>query len=248
MKTIAHILSALVLVVTVANTPAHTMNNDSMMMNPTHHFMYISPGFSWIGFGDLNNYLALQNYSRFPAQAWTLAVGNYKDWDRFIMEHHIMVRIWGDNPNGGLRTSLGMGEIFGDAGFNVLAPSMPVDLYPYLGFGAGINWMNFRSNTKTLPDAIDNTPPDNVMVMQATPLFDIGLGSNYLLASKDSTMGFAFGLRIGYLVDLYSGKKWNMGGTTVTDLPSIMQNGAYIRLVLGGWGKHHHHHMEEQGK
>lgn len=248
MKTTAHILTALVLLVSFASTPAHTMDNDSMMMmKPTHHFRYISPGFSLIGFGDLNNYLGSLGYSRFPAQAWTLTLGSYKDWDRFIMEHHIMARIWGDNLNAGLRTSLGMGEIVADAGFNVLPPAMPVDLYPYLGLGVGLNCMNFRSNTKALPDLLTSTEP-NSMVWQATPLFDIGLGSNYLLASKDGTMGFSFGLRAGYLVDLYSGKKWYSGGTTVTGLPSIMQNGAYIRLVLGGWGKHPHHHMEAQEK
>jgi hypothetical protein len=249
MKAVAHMLTVVVLLVAFTSAPAHTMDNDSMMMKmkPTHEFGYISPGMSWINFGNLNGYLESLGYTHFQEQAWTLSLGRYRDWGRFVMESHILVRIMGDNLDSTLRSSLGFGEIVGDAGFNVLPPAMPLDLYPYLGLGVGGAVMNFRSNTKTLPELLVSTEP-NSMLWQVTPLFDLGIGSNYMLGSKDGSMGFAFGLRIGYLFDLYVNKKWYSNMITVSGLPSITQNGAYIRLTLGGWGKHHHMMMEGHEK
>jgi hypothetical protein len=249
MKKLLHIFTAVVLLVSFSNTSSHTMDGDSlkMMMKPTHEFGYISPGMSWINSGNLNGYLMSLGYSRFQEQAWTLSLGKYRDWNRLVMEHHILARILGDNLNGTLRSSLGYGEIIFDGGFNVLPPEMSLDLYPYLGIGAGLAWMNFRNNTKTLPQLLLSTEP-NSFLMQATPLFDLGIGSNYLLGHKDGTMGLAIGLRIGYLVDLNAGKRWYSDMTAVSGLPSIMQNGAYIRLILGGWGKHHHMMMEGHEK
>jgi hypothetical protein len=228
MKTILHLLAAAVLLISITSAPAHTMGDDSTMMKmmkPTHEFGYISPGMSWINFGSLNNYLVSlpPGYSHFQEQAWTLALGNYKDWDRFVMESHILARIMGDNLNGNLRTSMGFVEIVGDAGFNVLPPAMPVDLYPYLGLGGGLACMNFRNNLTTLPALLLSTEP-NAMLWQATPLFDIGIGSNYLLGNKDGTMGFAFGLRIGYLVDLHLNKRWYSGQIGISGLPSIINS------------------------
>jgi hypothetical protein len=252
MKTMLHVLTAAVLLVSFTSASAHSMDNDSMMMKmmkPTHEFGYISPGFSWINFGDFNNSLISLRLSPFPEQAWTLTLGKYKDWNRFIMESHITIRMWGDNIDSTRRSFLGAGDIIMNAGFNVLPPAMPLDLYPYLGLGAGLNCLTIRSDTKTLSDLLASTEP-NSMLWQATPLLDLGIGSNFLLGSKDGSMGFAVGLRIGYLVDLYMNKKWNSDMTTVSGLPSITQNGAYLRLTLGGWGKHHHHHdmMEEHEK
>jgi hypothetical protein len=249
MKTLLHMLTAIVLLVSFASVSAHTMDNDSMMMKmkPTHEFGYISTGMSWINSGNLNGYLVSLGYSRFQEQAWTLSLGKYRDWDRFVMEHHILARIVGDNLNGTLRSSIGFGEIVFDAGFNVLPPVMSLDLYPYLGIGAGLAYLNFRSNTKTLPALLNSTEP-NSFLMQATPLVDVGIGSNYLLGNSDESMGFTFGIRIGYLADLYANKKWYSDMTAVSGLPSIMQNGPYIRLTLGGWGKHHHMMMEGHEK
>jgi hypothetical protein len=253
MKALLHMLTAVVLLVSFTNAPAHSMDNDSsgMMMKPTHEFGYISPGMSWINSGNLNGYLMSLGYSRFQEQAWTLSLGKYRDWNRLVMEHHILARILGDNLNstlnGTLRSSLGYGEIIFNGGFNVLPPEMSLDLYPYLGIGAGLAWMNFRNNTKTLPQLLLSTEP-NSFLMQATPLIDLGIGSNYLLCNPDGTKGLAIGLRIGYLVDLNAGKRWYSDMIAVSGLPSIMQNGAYIRLTLGGWGKHHHMMMEGQGK
>lgn len=253
MKTVANILTTIVLLVAFTSAPAHTMDNDSTMMKmmrPTHEFGYISPGFSWISFGTFDNYLKTIGLTSFPQQAWTLSLGKYRDWDRFVMESHIMARLWGDNLSGTLRSSMGMGEIIMAAGFNVLPPVMALDLYPYLGIGAGLNWLNFRTGAKTLPNLLQSTD-SNSMLWQATPLLDLGIGSNYLLCNKDGTMGFDFGLRIGYLVDLYMNKKWYSGQIGISGLPSINENGAYIRLTIGGWGKHHHHHdmmMEENEK
>lgn len=241
MKTFQHAFIVLFLISYVTMTPAHMMGGDTsgMMMKPTHEFSYISPGFSWINLGSFNNFLVSSGFTRFPAQAWTISLGGYKDFRRLVMEGAIMARIWGYNLDGPQRVSLGAGEIVWNSGFNVLPPEWSTSLYPYMGLGIGMNSLYIRAKSKTLLSLLAATEPNSFM-WELTPLLNLGLGSNYLLSAKDGSKGLAIGLRIGYLVNLYMNKKWSSDGINVSDLPSILQNGAYIRLTLGGWGKHHH--------
>jgi hypothetical protein len=216
------------------------------MMKPTHEFRYLSPGSAWLSLGKVNGFLVDQGLSRFPEQAWTITAGGYRDFGRFVMEHTLSIRIWGDNLNGSLRSSLCVGDITWNTGFNALPPEWMVSLYPYLGLGIGMNSMYFRANSRTLSGAsgvLASTEP-NSYTWEVTPLLNLGLGTNWLFANPDKTMGFVLGLRGGYLVDLYYTKRWLSYGVYVSDLPSISETGGYVRLVLGAWGNHKHHHHD----
>ncbi len=213
------------------------------MMKPTHEFGYVSAGSAWLTLGKVNSFLNGQGLSGFPEQAWSLSFGRYKDFRRLVMESDLTLRIWGDNLNAGLRTSLFAGDITWNNGFNVLPPEWVGSLYPYLGLGIGLNNLYFRDNSKTLAELRTTTEP-NSNVWELTPLLNLGLGSNFLFANNDRSKGLVVGLGAGYLVDLYYTKRWMSDGIYISDLPSISQTGPYVRLVLGAWGKHHHHHME----
>jgi hypothetical protein len=154
------------------------------------------------------------------------------------------LRIFGDNLDSANRTSLYMGNISCYGGVNVLPINLPVNLYPYLGFGLGLNMLHIRSNERAVTDILASSEPDPFL-WQVTGLLDLGVGSE--LKHSIKTGGLAIGLRMGYLVDLKKNKKWIAGGTRVTGISSISQNGPYIRLVLGGWEnrkKHEHRTMK----
>ncbi len=211
------------------------------MMRPTHEFGYVGASSAWLSLSGFNTFLNSQGLSSFPEQAWTIAFGGYKDYDRLVMEHTFSIRIWGFNRNGPLRTTLVAADLTGNTGFNTLPPQWPASLYPYVGLGVGMNALYVRDDSKTFSQMLASTEP-NSYSWEFTPLLNLGLGSNYLLLSPDKTMGLALGLRAGFLVDLYYTKRWISDGVYITDIPSISQTGAYVRLIIAGWGKHKHHH------
>jgi hypothetical protein len=246
MNSIKRILLAAIVMAAFTMVQADKMDCDTGMMKimkPTHEFGYVSPGSAWLTLGKVNSLLNSQGLSGFPEQAWTLSFGHYEDFRRLVMESELTLRIWGDNVNAGLRTSLFTGDITWNSGFNVLPPEWAASLYPYLGLGIGLNSLYFRENSRTLAELRVSTEP-NSNAWELTPLLNLGLGSNFLFANNDRSKGLVVGLRAGYLVDLYYTKRWMSDGIYVSDLPSISQTGPYVRLVLGAWGKHHHHHIE----
>ncbi len=226
----------------VAGTDDSSKASSMMNMKPTHEFGYASPGSAWLSLSNVNKFLNNQGLSGFLGQAWTVSLGGYRDWHRVVMEHSLNLRIWGYNLNGALRTSMYLWDATWNTGFNTLPPEWPVSLYPYVGLGVGLNTMFFGSDTKTFATMLATNEPD-AYAWEFTPLFNVGLGSNYLFPSPDSTKGFSVGLRLGFLVDLFYTKRWISDGVYISDLPSISQTGPYIRLTLGGWDKHGHHHM-----
>jgi|GEM_PF-3005124 hypothetical protein len=213
------------------------------MMTPSREFKYVSPGISWNTAGSVNRFLNESGFTGFPDHVWTLSFGREKEFRRLVFDHSLTIRIYGDNLNAGVRTSLYEGDMMGRAGFNVLSPDLFTSLYPYIGFGAGMNALYFRESSKTLGSALATSEP-NVYAWQLTPLFDLGLGSNFQFANKDKTRGLVAGLRVGFLTDLYYTKRWHSSGTVLSDLPAVQQTGPYVKLILGGWGPHkgHHHH------
>jgi hypothetical protein len=228
--------------------PETTCKADSAMMlkrKPTHEFHYISPGYSWIGFQDFNKALNAQGFSAFPEKVWSLTFGGYKDYRRLVMEHFLTLGIWGDNFDNGLRSSLMNAGFVANLGFNVLPPELGVSVYPYIGLGVGTMSLRVKSSTKTFTQLLASAEP-NLNMWQITPLLNFGVGSNYILSKKDAAKGLAVGMRAGYLLDLYNNKKWRSDGMTVTGIPSIMQSGAYVRLIIGGW--HEHKRMKRDEK
>jgi hypothetical protein len=207
-----------------------------MKKAPTNKFGFISPGFAWIDLGSFNSSLAALRLSPFPGQAWTISLGEHTERGRWISEGMATLRIWGDNRDSAYRTSLFIGEIGCHGGVNVLPKDLPINAYPYLGLGLGLNTLRIRGNEKSLSDLLVSSEP-NSFLWQATALLDLGLGSEFKHSDKKG--GCAIGLRIGYLVDLHKNKKWTSDGVRVTGLSSISQNGPYIRLILGGWDDGH---------
>ncbi len=245
MNTVGRILIAFGLVLAAMVPRASAMNGDTAMMKPTHEFRYVSPGYSWADLGKVNAFLNSEGLAGFSDQAWTIALGGYRDYHRFIMESALSARIWGSNLTGSLRVSLFAGDLTWNTGFNVLPPEWSTSVYPYLGLGVGLNDLYFRANSRSLGSLLSSVD-SNFSAWELTPLLNLGIGSNFLLPNKDGTKGLAIGLRVGYLVDLYTSKRWYSDGIYVNNLPSILQSGPYIRLIIGGWGSHHmHHHHDE---
>lgn len=237
-------LSAAILFSAVLFAPSANEKSidSSVNRSPTNEFGFVSPGIIFTDLEDINNSLATLGLSSFPGHAWTLSFGSHTERGRWISEGVTTLRIFGDNLDSANRTSLYMGNISCYSGVNVLPIKLPINLYPYLGLGLGLNMLHIRSNERAMADLLALSEP-NPFLWQVTGLLDLGVGSEIKHLIK--TGGLAIGLRLGYLVDLHKNKKWTADGTRVTGISSISQNGPYIRLVLGGWDSQKKH---EQSK
>jgi hypothetical protein len=228
--------------------PANAMDKGMMHSNPdndstcmtkiSRQYGFISPGGAQISTRRLNEYLATQGVSAFRTTEPTLSLGMHKELQRLIMESNFTMRFWRDRKNADMRTSLFMGDIVWNTGYNVLPTEIPVNLFPYLGLGVGLNSIRFRSDTKTLAQLRASSDP-NVLVSQAAFLLNAGVGSDFILSNKEKTRGMVIGLRAGYLLDPLSKRRdWYSGRTEIEDMPNLKQSGVYGRIILGGWGSH----------
>lgn len=199
-------------------------------------FGYISPGLAWNNLDNINNALAAQGISAFKGMAPTLSLGMNRELGRLVMESSITWRYWFDNLDGATRTSLGAGDLIFNTGFNLFPFSAPLTLVPYLGIGGGLNTIHIRNDSKSLTNLLGSTEPD-AMLWQGTFLVNLGIGSDLLLSKNDMLNGLALGLRVGYLFDPFADNmRWYSNGVYINDIPALNQSGAYIRLILGGWG------------
>lgn len=218
----------------MANVPQssamHNMNSDSACTTMvTRQFVFVSPGVSWINIDKVNNFLMTQGISSFKEMPPMLSIGRSKEIRKLIFESNLTLRYWHDNVNSNLRTSLFVGDMAWNSGINVVPATLPVTFFPYVGIGVGLNSLRIRSDA---------------MVWQAAFLLNAGAGSNIVLTKKDSSRGLVLGIRAGYLFDPFTkNRNWHSSATKIEDLPALNQSGAYIRLIIGGWGHHKKVHV-----
>lgn len=206
--------------------------------SPTRHFGFIAPGVSWIDADKLNDFLATQGISSFKDVAPTLSLGGSKEYRRLIFESNLTMRYWHERVNSNVRTSLFMGDMMWNTGYNLLPPSFMTRVFPYAGIGFGINSIYLRNDTATFAD-MRSSQNTNSMLWKAKFLINAGLGTDLILTKDKSGPGLVMGLRAGYLYDPFNhNKSWYSSGTEIKGMPDLRQSGAYIKLILGGWGHH----------
>jgi hypothetical protein len=169
------------------------------------------------------------------------------EYGRMTTEAALSGNFLKDRKNGNLRASLWSADAVVNAGCNTLPGDMPLRLFPFIGFGLAGDFLNLRADEKSLSQLLTSNEP-NAALWQGAILFNAGIGSDFVVSIPGKKSVFAMGVRAGYRYDLYTGKKWYSGGTTVTDVPQLRNNGGFVRLILGGWddrrGKKHHGHPD----
>ncbi len=230
----------------VAFFQAIAMDSDSdSTMKVTRHYGIMSAGISWFTNSNLNDYLNRLGFSSFKEYAVSVSLGSHSEVGNMVMENAITGNFWEDKINSGLRSTLWSADIFMNSGYNIFASEMPMSLFPYMGFGIGLNTLQIRSDTKTLPQLIVSKEPD-AFLWQPSILFDLGIGSDAIFTMADKKQGLTIGFRAGYTYDIYTAQNWYSDGTSISDVPRFRQNGGYVRIILGAWGSHKHmdHHSD----
>lgn len=139
--------------------------------------------------------------------------------------------IFKDRLTNNTRTAFMAGEILLHSGFNVINTEH-VNLYPYLGLGAGM--MNLVVGDKNTPfDTALARPNTNLNIHQGRFLIDLGVGFD-LLGGKNPSRPGLVGLRAGYTFDPTKTDRWMRDGLFVTNAPKPTMNGAYVMLTFGG--------------
>jgi len=240
MKKAIHLLGLACAAALFAAPSLFAMDHDSACM-PKNYCAYglIGPGISWVNLERLNDNLAASGASTFRQYTPTLVLGGHKEADRMIMESFVTGLFWKDRVNAGLRTSVWLSNIMWNSGFNVLPASLPAIAFPFLGIGAGVNGIQVRSDKKKFSDILLTKEP-NTALWQAAFLLNAGAGADLRIPMGNKPKGAVIGLRAGYTFDPFLKSKWRSEGTIVSDVPPAVQSGAFIKLVLGGWGGHMH--------
>ena|GEM_PF-2380303 len=212
-------------------------------------------GAGWVDMKPLNDKLSSLGISAFRTYGLSLYLEHQKVFNRMMMGGEIKGLFFNSRLTGNTMSSFMAGEIIMKSGFNVINTEH-VNLYPYLGLGAGL--MNLVIGDKSTPfDSAMVRPTTNMSLYQARFLIDLGIGFDLIGGQNSSRLGL-LGLRAGYTFDPTKSDRWTRDGLFVTDAPQPTLNGAYVMLTIGGaerksvnmkdWKQHHqemHNNREE---
>jgi hypothetical protein len=135
-----------------------------------------------------------------------------------------------DISAGNSKASFSAGQLLLTSGVELIN-SERVNLYPYLGLGAGLLRLTVGA-TNTPFDTALAKPLPAVDVFQGKFLMDFGLGFD-LIAGDGRFKGSTIGLRTGFLFDPVKKDQWWRTGSDLTAGPTPQLSGAYVLLTLG---------------
>jgi hypothetical protein len=188
-------------------------------------------GIGWVDLKPLNDKLSDLDLSKFQTYGLSLDLEHQTVINRMMMGGELKGLFFKDRLTDNTRTSFMAGEILLHSGFNVINTEH-VNLYPYLGLGAGL--MNVVIGAKDTPfDTALVRPNTNLNMFQGRFLIDLGLGFDLLGGRMPNHVGL-LGLRAGYTFDPTKNDRWMRDGLYVTSTPQPTLNGAYLLLTLGG--------------
>jgi hypothetical protein len=135
-----------------------------------------------------------------------------------------------DISSGNTKASFSAGQLLMTSGVELIK-SEHLNLYPYLGLGAGLMRVSVGATNTPFDTAIVKSLPA-VDVFQAKFLIDLGLGFD-LIANGEKGKGATLGIRTGYMFDPVKNDKWWRTGSDFSNGPAPMLSGPYITLTMG---------------
>jgi hypothetical protein len=124
-------------------------------------------------------------------------------------------------------------------------------VYPMVGFGYGMSGLLLSSDAPNrlypgIASVVTESDPNlqNIFIWTRTPMFDFGLGAQYMLgaSTEDRAKGFSVGLRMGYKLQPQSNTILVNANKNVADglsdedkklVPNVGLSGFYVKLLIG---------------
>jgi hypothetical protein len=248
-----HLLSAALLAASISlqaetsSVPDSTCKTDSSCHKSklTRSYGFFQAGIATVDQEKLNKTLSSSGLTGFDPLTVSFAIGGHREYRRLISDGQFSSSHWRKNDNGSIRTALTSFNLSSNTGINILPPDFNLNLFPFAGLGVGINKLHMHRKSATFNEVVTTTIPDQTL-RQGTVTFNAGLGSDVIVPKDNKKSGFVIGVRGGYQLPLYT-SKWLTGGTKISGLPDLKQQGFYVRLVIGEWDNDDRHDSNKDG-
>jgi hypothetical protein len=235
-----HLVSAVVFAASISLQAGTSVSDSTSMTDTCCHKSKMTRSYGTFQAGivtldpeKLNKTLSSSGLTGFDPLTVSFAIGGHREYRHLISDGQFSSAHWRKNDNGSTRTALTSFNLSSNTGVNILPHDFNLNLFPYAGLGVGINKLRINKKSATFNEVLTTTIPDQTL-RQGTITFNAGLGSDFTISKDNKKSGFVIGVRGGYLLPLYT-SKWYSGGTKISGLPDLKQQGFYVRIVIGGW-------------
>lgn len=204
---------------------------------------FFSLGWQRLDLGDLNPRLQAAGYPSFSEDFLALGGSGYTVRQRVIIggEGHGLLGPAEITADGEFRTRISGGYGMFNLGY-ALVSGPRAALFPAVGVGAGGVVLEILDRAAPSFDDLLLNPGRGVRITTGGLLLDTSAGLTYRLTERTTrrrggTGGLAVGVRAGYTFAPFT-TQWRTDlGNDVAGGPDVPIQGAYVRVMLGGWGE-----------
>jgi hypothetical protein len=220
---------------------AHQNDSTSTMPQVTvvkKHF--ITGGAQYADVSGINDKLTGYGLPKFNYYGPSIGFESQTIFKRLMMGGELKGFFTRDVAAANSKASFSAGQLLMTSGVELIN-SDRVNLYPYLGLGAGLLRLSVGATNTPFDTAVSRAIP-SVDVFQGKFLMDLGLGFD-LIAGDGRFKGSTIGLRAGYMFDPVKKDQWWRTGADFNSGPTPLLSGAYVLLTLGMTKTVPFHHM-----
>lgn len=204
---------------------------------------FFSVGWQRLDLGDLNPRLEAAGYPAFAEDFLSLGGSGYFVRQRVIIggEGNGLLRPSETTADGAFRTRLSGGYGMFNLGY-ALASSPRAALFPMVGIGGGGVVLEILDRATPNFDDVLLNPQRGARLTSGGLMLDASAGVTYRLTEppprrpRRGSGGLALGLRAGYTFAPFTTEWRTDAGNDVAAGPDVSLQGAYVRVMLGGWG------------
>jgi hypothetical protein len=191
---------------------------------------FITGGVQYADISGVNDKLTAYGLPKFNYYGPSFGFESQTIIKRLMMGGELKGYFTRDISAGNSKASFSAGQLLVTSGVELIN-SDRVNLYPYLGLGAGLLRLSVGA-TNTQFDTALAKPLPGVDVFQGKFLMDFGLGFD-LIAGDGKFNGSTLGLRAGYMFDPVRKGQWWRTGSDLVGGPTPALSGAYVLLTIG---------------
>ncbi len=216
---------------------AKTIDNSKTSEMPVN-LTYVGIGGISIDTSAVNKSLSGLGYPAFPSNFTTFGTGNRTISGKIVTSGEGFFTI--ENKVLNLQNNH---KAFNSSSFSLVADlgyvvfeSHNLRIYPMVGVGIGRVFVDiFKDKKNTSYSQLIKDPDKGIALSSTNILADLAIGSDYTIGigkSNPKKGGINIGLKVGYLLNLYS-TGLQLKGESILDAPAINNSGFYARLNLG---------------